>query len=69
MSNVKDGYYVTPAARKRFKKWLVEQDMTFTEFCKKVGGTRQYLDRVIKGQVKVTSTSRAWFEKGGYNCL
>ena len=67
--NKKDGYYVTRVARIRFKKWLVEQDMTFTEFCKKAGGTRQYMDRIIKGQVKVTEKTREWFIRGGYKLL
>lgn len=69
MSNEKNGYYVTPAARLRFRKWLVEQDLSFAAFCKRAGGTRQYMDRVIRGEVKVTDASRKWFEKGGYNCL
>lgn len=69
MANTKDGYYVTPTARKRFRKWLVDQDITFNEFCKRAGGTRQYMDRIIKGKVKVTPKSREWFIKGGYTLL
>lgn len=69
MANVKEGYYVTQAARIRFRKWLVEKEMTFAQFCKKSGGCRQYMDRIIKGDVKLTKTNRVWFEKGGYDML
>ena len=69
MANIKEGYFVTQAARVRFRKWLVEEDITFAEFCKRSGGCRQYMDRIIKGEVKVTATNRVWFEKGGYDLL
>lgn len=69
MANIKDGYYVTQAARIRFRKWLIDQDLNFAQFCKKAGGCRQYMERIIKGEVKVTKTNREWFIKGGYDML
>lgn len=69
MAKEKSGYYVTPSARLRFRKWLVEQDLTFASFCKKAGGTRQYMDRIIKGKVKVTPETKKWFIAGGYELL
>ena len=69
MANIKDGYYVTKEARLRFKRWLVNQEISFSEFCRRAGACRQYMDRIINGKVKVTPESKKWFEKGGYDLL
>lgn len=69
MSNIKPHYYVTDQAAKRFKKWLIDKNMSLNEFSKKAGCSRQYLSKILKGQLSVTKTAREWFAKGGYDAL
>lgn len=69
MANIKEGYYVTQEARIRFKKWLIDEGINFSQFCKRSGGCRQYMDKIIKGEVKITKQNREWFKRGGYDLL
>ena len=67
--NEKNGNYITEAARLRFKKWLLVNHLTVNSFAKKVGVSRQYLERILSGKVKITSSKREWFIKGGYDLI
>ncbi len=67
--NEKNGNYITEAARLRFKKWLLVNHLTVNSFAKKVGVSRQYLERILSGKVKITSSKREWFKKGGYDLI
>lgn len=69
MPKIIDSYYITDEARKKFRIWLVENDLTFTEFAKRCGASRQNLDLVVKGKRKITPTMKEWFKKGGYDQL
>ena len=62
-------YYVTEEARERFRKYLFDERLSFSAFCKKAGACRQYLDRVIRGDLPVTPTIREHFKRGGYDYL
>jgi len=66
---IKDGNYITQAALLRFKTWLWEQNLTVNKFAKKCGVSRQYIERVLHGQTKITASVREWFLKGGYELL
>lgn len=65
----KENYYITEEAKERFRKYLFDERITFAAFCRRAGATRQYLDSAIKGKIKITSTVRAYFKKGGYDLL
>lgn len=69
MSHIKDGNYITPAADLRFRKWLLTQKLTVNSFSKKCGVSRQYIERVLAGRVKITPSVRQWFLNGGYELL
>ena len=64
---VKEGIYITDASRKRFKRFLADQEISMTTFAKRCGVSRQYIGFVIHGKRKITSTVREWFKKGGYD--
>lgn len=65
----KDGHYITPAAAKRFKRWLFNNEISLNQFAKRAGCSRQYLTKALDGQIKITNTVREWFLKGGYELL
>lgn len=64
-----DGYYVTETARLRFRKWLLVNKLTVNKFAKGCGCSRQYIERVLKGETKVTPSVLEHFKKGGYETL
>lgn len=63
---IKDGYFITEVARMRFKKWLVVKKLTVNKFSKKCGCSRQYIEKVLKGNAKITASVKERFKKGGY---
>ena len=65
----KEGYYITLKAKLRFKKWLVDQNLTLNKFAPLCGCSRQYLEQVLSGKKKITSAVLDRFEKGGYTYL
>lgn len=65
----KDGYFITKQAHTRFKKWLVDKNLTVNKFAKGCGCSRQYIERVLKGDAKITPSVIEHFKKGGYDCL
>lgn len=69
MPKVLDGYYITKPALIRFKKWLVENDLTVNRFSRYCGCSRQYIEKVLKGKAKITAQVLEKFRKGGYNYL
>ena len=69
MSRPVVNYKITPAAKKRFKKWLFDNELTITSFARRCGVSRQYIDSVVKGKNTITPTVIAWFKKGGYELL
>ena len=64
-----ESYYITESARKRFKKWLFENELTFRQFSIRCDVSRQYLDKAIKGIIPITDSVREHFKKGGYEYL
>ena len=65
----KEGYFITESARVRFKRWLLDKNLTVNKFAAKTGCSRQYLERVLKGQTKITDSVRQHFKNGGYEYL
>ena len=65
----KPGYFITEEARTRFKKWLIDQNLTVNKFAKGCGCSRQYIERVLQGKAKITSSVIEHFKKGGYAYL
>ena len=65
----KENYYITDEARERFRKYLFDERISFAEFCRRAGVTRQYLDRAYKGQIPITRKIREYFKKGGYELI
>lgn len=65
----KENYYITEAAKERFRRFLFDERITFNQFAKRTGKSRQYLDKVIKGKIRITATVREHFKKGGYEFL
>ncbi len=68
-SKAKESYFITPTAQRRFKVWLIDNNLNINSFAKKIGVSRQYIERVIKGQISITPKVREWFKKGGYELL
>lgn len=62
-------YFVTDQARKRFKRWLADQEITVSEFSRRCGCSHQYIGSVINGKIPVTATVKDWFKKGGYDLI
>lgn len=69
MPIVKEGHYITESARVRFKKWLVEKHLTVNSFAKGCACSRQYIEQILDGKRKITSSVREHFLKGGYELL
>ena len=66
---IKEGYFITEEARLRFKTWLLENHLTVNKFAPLCGCSRQYIERVLKGDAKITTSVLAKFKKGGYTYL
>ena len=62
-------YKITEEARKRFKIFLVRNDLTFEAFAQRCGCKRQYIQRVISGKVNVTPHVIEVFKRGGYDLI
>ena len=62
-------YKITEQARKRFKHYLIDQDLTLSTFAEKCGVKRQYLVRVLYGKSNVTPHVIEVFKKGGYELI
>ena len=69
MGTRKESYYITPAAQERFRKFLFDERISFSAFCRRAGVCRQYLDKAYKGQIPITSKIREAFKRGGYELL
>ena len=67
---MKSKYYViTEGGRIRFKKWLIDQNISMSEFARRVGVSKNYISRIILGQYYITPRIRELFAKGGYNII
>ena len=62
-------YKVTPVAKRRFKIWLLDNELTVPKFAKRCGVSRQYIEAIVNGKVSVTSTVIELFKKGGYDLI
>lgn len=69
MSKEKQGYKITPAAKRRFKIWLLDNNLSVTKFAKKCGVTRQYISAALDGKIKCTDSVIETFKKGGYELI
>lgn len=62
-------YKITESARKRFKVWLVKNNITLVEFAKKCEVSRNYIYKILNGQRNITKSVLETFRKGGYELL
>ena len=62
-------YLITEPARKRFKRWLADNDLTIASFSRKCDVSRQYISRVINGNIKITPSVVKTFKAGGYDLI
>ena len=62
-------YIITERGRNRFKKWLIDKNMSMSEFARKIGVSRSYVSKVILGQEHITAKVRELFKKGGYDLI
>jgi len=65
----KSYYVATPVARKRFRKWLVENDLNYKKFSQKCGCSMAYISAVINGKRHITKSVIDKFHKAGYDLL
>lgn len=65
----KDTYFITESARIRFKKWLVDKNLTVNKFAPMCGCSRQYLEQILAAKKRVTARVRQLFRNGGYPYL
>lgn len=64
-----EGVYISQSAATRFRKWLVSKNLTVNRFSKECGCSRQYIEKIIHAEKKITPSVRALFKKGGYDLL
>ena len=69
MPLVKEGYFITKQAHIRFKKWLIDKNLTVNRFAQQCGVSRQYIEQILAGQKKITEKVRYTFQVGGYPYL
>lgn len=62
-------YIVTESAKKRFKKYLINEGITIEEFAHRCGTSRQYISQIIHGKRTVTENVIMTFHKGGYDLI
>ena len=62
-------YSLTSNATKRFKRWLLDNDLNIAKFSQKCGVSRQYISAVVNGKIHVTSSVIDTFKKGGYELI
>ena len=60
---------MTERARKRFKKWLIDENITMSEFAKRCNVSRQYIHSVVSGRNYITARCREVFKRGGYDLI
>lgn len=65
----KSYYVATPVARKRFKKWLIENDLNYKKFSQMCGCSIAYISAVINGKRHITKSVIDKFHKAGYDLL
>lgn len=69
MPKKRKSYTMTERAVIRFKKWLVEQNISMTEFAENCGVSKQYISSVVCGRNYITAKCRDIFKKGGYTII
>ena len=69
MPIVREGYSITKQALTRFKKWLIDKNLTVNRFAQQCGVSRQYIEQILAGQKKITEKVRYTFQVGGYPYL
>lgn len=65
----RNSYVMTNRAVIRFKKWLVEQNISMSKFAQNCGVSKQYISSVVCGKNYITAKCREVFKKGGYTLL
>lgn len=63
------GYKITERGRIRFKKWLIDKNISMSSFALKIGVSKQYVSNIITGKIHITSKIRELFKKGGYTII
>lgn len=67
---MKGNYYIiTESGRIRFKKWLIDKNMSMSEFARSVGVSKNYISHIILGKTHITPKVRELFKKGGYEII
>lgn len=69
MKNKGNYYIMTKSGQKRFKHWLIEQEISQVEFAKRCGISKQYLYGIVTGKSHITQKVREQFKKGGYDLV
>lgn len=67
MSNIKEGFFITPKQNQKFKIWLVKNELSINGFAKKIGVSHQYISNILNGKAKFTESVKAKFEQAGCN--
>lgn len=65
----RNSYVMTQRAIIRFKKWLIEEDISMSEFARRCNVSKQYISSVICGRNYITAKCREIFKKGGYTLI
>jgi len=66
---MRTSYTMTERAVIRFKKWLVEQNISMSEFARRCNVSKQYIHSVLKGRNYITAKCREIFKRGGYDLI
>lgn len=62
-------YTIKENAKKRFKVWLVQNDLTLRQFATKCGVSHQYVSQVVCGKRNITPNVIETFKRGGYELI
>lgn len=66
---MKSYYIATKTAKKRFKVWLIQNNISLREFASRCGVSAAYVSKVINGKSHITEQCLGIFRKGGYELL
>ena len=66
---IKTKTYCDKEDAKRFKIWLIQNDMVLKQFSNKCGYSISYISEVINGHKPIRDDIVAAFKKGGYDLV
>lgn len=59
--------YFDEKEKVKFRKWLLEKNLTMQKFANKIGVSVSYISFIASGKKAYTEKARKLFKKGGYN--